>query len=176
MCGSRVWKVHNQCVRLTKFIWRSISNPKCHMTFSETKISVNWHKHSILKCHLNFGLHNILEKLLIEHKYPSVLYVSPNVDNSPIYSIHFKLTKRDLHKSLKGLQVQPFVQIAFNCILFGNFSLTNSYTRWHSIKTLKNNGLVGLVLSLHHLSYHRLNGRAFPVTKEITRTRLNLSM
>ena len=33
-------------------------------------------------------------------------------------------------------------------------------------------GLVGLVLSLHHLSNHRLSCRAFYVTKEITRTRL----
>ena len=40
----------------------------------------------------------------------------------------------------------------------------------------RENGLVGLVLSLHHLSDHRLNHRAFPVTKEIERTRLNLSM
>ena len=40
-----------------------------------------------------------------------------------------------------------------------------------------NNGLVGLVLSLHHLSYHRHDyGALFSVTKEITRTRLNLSM
>ena len=45
----------------------------------------------------------------------------------------------------------------------------------HPQKT-KNNGLVGLVLSLHHLSDHRLTCRAFPVTKEITRTTLNLSM
>ena len=36
-----------------------------------------------------------------------------------------------------------------------------------------NNGLVGLVLSLHHLFDHRLNCKAFPVTKDITRTMLN---
>ena len=35
------------------------------------------------------------------------------------------------------------------------------------------NALVGLVLSLHHLFDHYLNYRAFLVTKEITRTRLN---
>ena len=39
----------------------------------------------------------------------------------------------------------------------------------------KKNSLVGLVLSLHHLSNHRLGYRTFPVTKEITRTRLNLN-
>ena len=40
----------------------------------------------------------------------------------------------------------------------------------------KNNGLVGLVLSLHHHSNYRLNCRAFVVTKKITRTRLNSIM
>jgi hypothetical protein len=35
------------------------------------------------------------------------------------------------------------------------------------------NGLVGLVLNLHHLFDHSLNYRAFLVTKKITRTRLN---
>ena len=39
-----------------------------------------------------------------------------------------------------------------------------------------NNGLVGLVLDLHHLFHHRLSSRAFPVTKKITITRLNSSM
>ena len=40
----------------------------------------------------------------------------------------------------------------------------------------RNNDLVGPVFSLHHLSDHRLYCRAFPVTKEISRTRLNISM
>ena len=44
------------------------------------------------------------------------------------------------------------------------------------LKEAMNNALVGLVLSLRHLSPHRLNYRSFLVTKEITRTRLNLSM
>jgi hypothetical protein len=39
-----------------------------------------------------------------------------------------------------------------------------------------NDGIVGLVLSLHHLFDHHLNCRAFPVIKEITLTRLNLNM
>ena len=70
----------------------------------------------------------LLLLLLIERNYPLVLHVSPNVDNSPIHSIHFEPTKRDPHKSLNGLQVQPIVQKTFDCILFGNSSLTNSYT------------------------------------------------
>ena len=69
------------------------------------------------------------KKLSIEHKYPSVLHVYPNVeDGSPIHCIHFKPTKRNPHKSIKGLQVQPIMQVAFDSILFGKPSLTNSYT------------------------------------------------
>jgi hypothetical protein len=45
----------------------------------------------------------------------------------------------------------------------------------HLQKT-RNNGLVGLVLSLHHLFDHHLRCKAFPVTKKNTRTRLNLNM
>ena len=71
--GSKQWKswdlaldIHNQYVSLTNFIWRLTSNPKCHVTFSKTKMSVNWHiVHLILKFHFNVGLHNILEKLLL---------------------------------------------------------------------------------------------------------------
>ena len=42
-----------QCVCLTNFIWRSTSIPKCHVTFSKTKMNVNGHLHMLLKCHLN---------------------------------------------------------------------------------------------------------------------------
>ena len=45
------WEV--QCVCLTNFIWHWTSNPKCHMTFSNMKLSVNWYLHFLLKCHLN---------------------------------------------------------------------------------------------------------------------------
>ena len=62
------------------------------------------------------------QDLIIEHKYPSNSYVSPNNGSSLIHSIHFKPTHKDPHKSLKGLQVQPIVQMAFDCILFGNSS------------------------------------------------------
>ena len=63
------------------------------------------------------------KKLSIEDKYPLVSHVSPN---GPIHCIHFKPTKRDPHKSIKGLQVRPIAQVAFNCILFGKSSLTNN--------------------------------------------------
>ena len=53
------------CVCLTNFIQRSTSNPKCHVTFSKTKIDVNWHLHILPNmsthchtpsgtCHFNF--------------------------------------------------------------------------------------------------------------------------
>ena len=133
---------HTQCLCLTNFIWRSTSNPKCHVTFLKAKMNVNWHLHFIPKCHLNFGLHNILGKLIfwiinmqswyvtkkklsIKRKYPSVLHVSPNVeDGSPIHCINFEPTNRNPHKSIKGLQVQPIAQVAFDCILFGKSSFT----------------------------------------------------
>ena len=57
-----------------------------------------------------------------------------------------------------------------------------SFTCLHKIivkirlQETRNNGLVGLVLILHHLSNYRLSCRAFPITKRITRTRLNLNM
>ena len=128
-----------QCLCSTNFIWRSTSNPKCHMAWLKTKMNVNEHLHFIPKCHLNFGSHNILgkliywiinmqswivtkkrkkKKLLVEHKYSSVLHVSSNVeDSSPIHCINFKPTKRNSHESIRGLQVQPIA--AFDSILFG---------------------------------------------------------
>ena len=45
--------IHLQCVCLTNFIWRSTSNPKCHVTFSSTKMNVSWHLHFLLKCYMN---------------------------------------------------------------------------------------------------------------------------
>ena len=129
-------------------MWRATPNPKCHVTFSKTKLNVNWHLHSIPKCHLNIWLTQYFRKLIfwmicnkkilsIERKYPSVSHVSPNVeDGRPIHCIHFKPTKRNPHKSIKGLQVQPIAQVAFDCILFGKSSLTNSYTWWNEYNFL----------------------------------------
>ena len=60
------------------------------------------------------------KKLSIERKGPLVSHVSPNVkDGSLIHCIHFKPTKRDPHKSIMGLQVQPTAQVARDCILLG---------------------------------------------------------
>ena len=86
---------------------------------------------------VKFGLHNILGKLIfailicnqkkpsIKRKYPSVLRAPPNVeDGSPIHCINFKSTKKNMHKSIKGLQVHSIVQVAFDCILFGKSFLT----------------------------------------------------
>jgi hypothetical protein len=110
-------------------MWRATPNPKCHVTFSKTKLNVNWHLHSIPKCHLNIWLTQYFRKLIfwmicnkkklsIERKYPSVSHVSPNVeDGRPIHCIHFKPTKGNPHKSIKGLKVQPIAQLAFDCIL-----------------------------------------------------------
>jgi len=42
------------------------------------------------------------------------------------------------------------------------------------LQETRNNRIVGLLLSLHHLFDHRLTCRVFPVRKEITRTRPNL--
>jgi len=77
--------------------------------FQKIKMNVNWHIHFTLKCHLKFGLQNILEtntlnnqnmiltckkKQSIQRKYPSVSYVSPHVeDGSPTHCIHFKPTR-----------------------------------------------------------------------------------
>ena len=73
----------------------------------------------------------------IERKYPLVSHVSSNVeDGSPVHCIHFKPTKRDPHKSIKGSQVQPIAQVVFDCILFGKSSFTNSYYWWNEYNFL----------------------------------------
>ena len=86
------------------------------------------------------------KKKSIKHKYPSVLHVSQNVeDDSPIHCINFKPTKRNPHKSIKHLQVQPIAQVAFDCILFVKSSLTEEknlknfvkYVQWPSPKRAK---------------------------------------
>ena len=83
--------------------------------FRKTKILNN--QYAILICNK--------EKLSIKRKYPSVSHVSPNVeDGSPIHCMNFKPTNRNPHKSIKGLQVQTIAQVAFDCILFGKYSLT----------------------------------------------------
>ena len=47
-----------------------------------------------------------IKNISIEHKDSKVLHISPSVeDGSLIHCIHFKPTKRDPHKSIKGLKV-----------------------------------------------------------------------
>ena len=43
-----------QCACWTNFTWCSTSYPKCHTTFSKTKMNVDWHLHFLLKYHLHF--------------------------------------------------------------------------------------------------------------------------
>jgi hypothetical protein len=74
-----MFKTLCQDVWLTKFIWCSTSNPKCHMTFSKTKINVNWHMYLSLNCCLNlsytiFWIINtkfwfVTKELSVERKY-----------------------------------------------------------------------------------------------------------
>ena len=64
---------------------------------------------------------NKKQNLSIERKYPLVSHVSSIVeDGSPIHCIYFMSTKRDMHKSIKDLQVQPIARVAFDCILLEN--------------------------------------------------------
>ena len=61
------------------------------------------------------------KNLSIKRKDPSILHVSPNVeDGSAIHCINFKPAKRNPHESIKGLQVQPNALVAFDCICLKN--------------------------------------------------------
>ena len=86
-----------------------------------------------------------MNKLSIELKFLLVLHVSPkNVeDGSPIHCTNLKPTNRNLHKSIKDLQVQPIARVAFDCILLEN-PLSHCLALF----------LVSLAIS-----YHRLNSR-----------------
>ena len=92
-------------------------SPQFWLTQFFRKTNIMNNQYAILICNK--------KKLSIKRKYPSVSHVSPNVeDGSPIHCINFKPTKRNPHKSIKGLQVQPIAQVAFDCILFGKSSFT----------------------------------------------------
>ena len=99
-------------------------------------------------------------------------------------SLHYaKSTSNHPSAKLRRLRVNPIFNQPKHYIS-RSVGANHSFTYLHKIvveihaqETKNNNGLVGLVLtSLHHLSEHRLNCRAFPVAKEITRTTLNWSM
>ena len=57
-----------------------------------------------------------------------------------------------------------------------NWSITYLHKTFVKVRPQesRSNGFVGLVLSFHHLFDHHLRCRAFPVTKEITRTKVEL--
>ena len=122
--------------------------------FRKTNISIN--QYAILIC--NQKKRKEKKKLSIERKYHAVLHVSPNLeDGSPIHCINLEAANRNPHKSIKGLQVQPIAQVAFDCILLEN-PLSHC--------------LAMFPVSLA-ISYHRLNSR---IHKKIARAKLNLSM
>ena len=77
----------------------------------------------IINMHSWVAKRKIRKNLSFEQKYPSISHVSPNVeDSSPIHCMNFKPTKKNPHKSIKGLQVQPIAQVAFDCIFMGKSS------------------------------------------------------
>ena len=74
-----------------------------------------WLSHYFRKTNIFNNQYAILiynkKKLSIERNNPSVLHVSPNVeDGSPIHCIKLEPTNRNPHKSIKGLQVQPIAR------------------------------------------------------------------
>ena len=113
-----ILKNKNEC-QLTSTIYSKIS-PQFWLTQYFRKINILNNQYAILICNPNIYIY-----ISVERTYPSVLHVSPNVDDgSPIHCINFEPTNRNPHKSIKGLQVQPIVQVAFDCILFGKSSFT----------------------------------------------------
>ena len=109
-----VFKNKNEC-QLT-FTFNSKLSPQFWLTQYFRKTNILNNQYALLICN---------KKTKIERKYPLVSHVSPNVGNgSPIHCINFKPAKRNPHKSIKGLQGQLIAQVAFDCILFGKFSLT----------------------------------------------------
>ena len=94
---------------------------------------------------------------------------------------HAKSTSNHPSVKMRRLIINPTFNQPMQQILRdaeANYSFTymhKTIVEIHPQET-RSNGLVGLVLSLHHLYYHRLSCRAFPVVKEITITTLNLSM
>ena len=121
------FKNKNEC-QLTYTIYPKMS-PQIWVTQYFRRFHILNNKNTILICNQKY--------ISIRHKYPLASHVFPNVeDGSPIHCIHFKPTKRDPHKSIKGLQVQPIAQVAFDYILFGKSSLTNNYTWWNEYNFL----------------------------------------
>ena len=114
------------------------------------------------------------------------------VSIQPLQIVHCtsnSIWRRHLYYA-KSISTQPNVKLRHLIInpIFNQpkhhyyIGATCSFTYVHKtiveihLQGTKNNSLVRRVLSIHHLFDHRLKCRAFPVTKEITRTRLNLTM
>ena len=57
------------------FVSCSTSNPKCHVTFSKTKMNVNWCRHFLLKCHLNIPQNMIFHLKYSTNKISSFLFL-----------------------------------------------------------------------------------------------------
>ena len=167
-----------QCLCLTSFIWRWTSNPKCHVTILKTKLNINWHLYFIPKCNLNFGLHNILGKLIFW-----------------IINMQFwfakKIMKKKYQSSISILWSRMFLQMLKmvaqsiaktsspqrkNCIRTSRVFKFNLLCRWLLIAFCLEDPLshclalftVSLTIS-DHMSH-------LPSTKEIARAKLNLSM
>ena len=121
-----VLKNKNEC-QLTSTSYSKIS-PQLSLTQYLKKTNILKNQYAILICNKQTKQtkkKRKKENLSIERKYPLVLHVSRNVeDGSPIHCINFEPTNRNPHKSIKGLQVQPIAQVAFDCILFGKSSFT----------------------------------------------------
>ena len=114
------FKNKNEC-QLTSTFYSKIL-PQFWFTHYLRKTNILYDQNTILNCNKQ------TKTLSIEHKYPTVSHVSPNVeDGSPIHCIRFKPTKRYLHKSIKVSSSSTNCKVASDCILFGKYSLTNSY-------------------------------------------------
>ena len=104
------------------------------------------------------------------------LYIELNVKGIALCKVYLKSSNVKLRLfTINPIFNQPNQQ--FMRVVGANCAFTYMHKTIVGIhpQEMGNNGLVSLVLSVHHLSYHRLSCRAFPITKKITRTRLNLS-
>ena len=106
------------------------------------------------------------------------LYIKLNVKGiSALCKDYLKSSQCQVETPHKEPDIQPTKWTFFEfCWISCAFTYMHKTIVEIHLQEMRNNDLVGLVLSLHHLFYHRLSCRAFPVTKKITRTLLNLSM
>ena len=127
-----------QCVCLTKFIWHSTSNPKCHVMFSKTKKNVNWHLNILLKCHLNVTC--LVVRVISIFKVPIDVWFFLCTSHTTksksklcvLIDVHFIFLCKFLHVECKKLNVKnthwpawsaPPVSIIYIYIFIGLFLL-----------------------------------------------------